>query len=1227
MPELIGAVQYLWATADNMLSLDKVLLSSAYYYRAKAQGQQEFVGPGTYNFIVPANVESIAAVAVGGGGGGAENVNDGGGGGGGALAYANNIPVTPGEVLTVTVGQGGAAGSGAGTAGTTSSVLRSAASSRLYDNFETVGALGSKWVSNQGVTVKTWGSGTGGYPSGPGFASSGISGSSAYLGFTGNAGFRQATTQPQDLTRATKLKIRYIYGNGSNGGEQVDSGEYLGIALSANPGNASNNSGYTNIIYPFPLVYSWTDGEIVIPSIWKRPGVYIRIYQLSSDGSEFDHIGIDNFTIDFDNNIIVAAGGGQPGVGDRGGNGGTPTASTSDLNASSVVMLLTGDGIDGSQNFVDSSPNPKAIGSFQDLNGQGYPLQTTRFKKFGSGSIDFNGASSFYVTGGTDFVLGGDFTIDGWLWVNNQNQAGYQTIWELNDYRNGILFRFGSNTNGFYINGANRGHLVPHFPILQWNHFAVVRSGSTVTVYANGTAIITFTETGVINSGGGPLRVGESAHTGGQFSPPMYLDEFRITKGVARYTSNFVPPATSSNDTTSLTSFTGNPGGKGGNGSTFYGDDSHAGGGGGAGGYTASGGTGGDGRNYTVGDASLGGGGGGGASDNARAFGGGGTGIKGIANNGTVRGGGGSSYNSQVDFISSTINSQIDFSPVSLDSRWSNFLNTYGVWYDNGTYNRGWYAPYTGTYIAEFTADNYIDFKVNGKLVGVESNFGGSQIRNFTTDRGIATLSFYVLNYGGPAGFAVTIRDINGTLLWDTRTYASRNTINRGIRSVAAGTAGSQSVGGFPGGGGGGKDGSVGAGAGGGGAVRIIWGSGRSYPYNASDVTPIELASLNGLILYYDAENAGSYSGGNTVFDISGNSNHGTISLGYAPATVPALGTNKVIRFPATENTKIDFNANELTATTITVEMWAIAYTFASGMFFGFNVHDVWTSSGFLGYNTGQGDVYGISNSRINSLNVTGRWTHYVFVMTVGDYRRNKIYVNGVSESLTQQTGQQLGSNANFNSGVGRIGGWRNDNNYQQVMDLGVFKIYNRELTQAEITTNYNEKRVQYSTPVYYAGLWGKRVSGYYNDDVNFLAGATAVETRAVTDFAFFSSYSNSYSWEFKGYFKAPADGTYTFQTTSDDASHLWIGATAVSGFSTGNALVNNGGLHGYRNASGAINLLANVYYPIRVHFGENFGADGLIIYIYGPTMPIDPDSGMALNGQGYFFHDDTNKL
>jgi hypothetical protein len=1213
-----------------MLALEKVLLGSAYYYRPKAQGQQEFTSPGTYSFIVPANVESISMVAVGGGGGGA-SVNDGGAGGGGALAYSNNVAVTPGESLTVVVGAPGTPGGGSGTAGGTSSVTRSGTGSQIYDNFETVGVLGSKWISSQGVTVKNWGTGTGGYPAGPGFASSGISGSSAYLGFNGNAGFRQATTQSQDLTYATKLKIRYIYGNGTNGGEQVDNGEYLGIALSLSPGNANNNSGYTDIIYPFSLVYSWTDGEIAIPSLWKRAGVYIRIYQLSSSGSEFDHIGIDNFTIEYGNRLLVAAGGGQPGVGNRGGNGGVPAGSTSDQYSSSVVLLLTGDGGDGSRNFVDSSPNPKTISNFQDLNGTGYPLQTTRFKKFGSGSIDFNGRSSFYVTGGTDFVLGGDFTIEGWLWVNDQDQEPYETIWELGDYRNGILFRFGYSIDNFYINGVRRiNNIRQFFPPLQWHHFAVVRSGSTVTVYANGVSISSFTETGVINSNGGSLRVGESSHTGGQQSPPMYLDEFRITKGVARYTGNFTPPTTSSNDTTSLTNFTGFPGGAGGSGSEFFGGNYLTGGGGGAGGYTGSGGAGAGSRDSpTFGVGSTGGGGAGGNNNDIRGFGGGGTGLKGISNNGSGNGGGGSSYNSVTDFISSNINSQVDFYPVTLSYAWGNFLNTYGVWYDNGTYNRGWYAPYTGTYTMEYTADNYIEVRVDGRLVGVESNFGGSTVSTFTASQGIVILSFAVANYGGPAGFAVTIRDRNNTLLWDTRTYASKNSINQAIRSVAAGTNGTQPNGGFPGGGGAGYDtdgsGSTGAGFGGAGAVRIIWGANRSYPYNANDVTPISVASINGLILYYDAENAASYSGGNTIYDISGNANSGTITLGYAPATVPSLGSNKVIRFPATQNTKIDFNANELTSTTITVEMWTIAYSFASGMFFGWNIHDVWTQGGTLGYNTGQGDIYGISASRINSLNVTGRWAHYVFVMNVGDYNRNKIYINGVSQSLSQQYSNQYTPYANFNSGVGRIGGWRNDNNYQQVMDLGVFKIYNRELTQAEITTNYNEKKAQYSTPVYYAGLWGKRVSGYYNDNVNYFASNSTVETRIVTDFSYFSSYTDQYSWEFKGYFRAPADGTYTFATTSDDASHLWIGTTAVSGFSTGNALVNNGGLHGARYIQASISLLANVYYPIRIQFGENYGADLLAVYVYGPTI-TDAD-GNPSTGNGYFFHDDTNKL
>lgn len=97
-----------------------------------AQGQQEYLAAsGTFNFVVPADVYQISAVAIGGGGGGGGWGNAGdeapGGGGGGALAYGA-FAVIPGETLTVNVGAAGAAGAarGNGGAGGTSSVQRGA---------------------------------------------------------------------------------------------------------------------------------------------------------------------------------------------------------------------------------------------------------------------------------------------------------------------------------------------------------------------------------------------------------------------------------------------------------------------------------------------------------------------------------------------------------------------------------------------------------------------------------------------------------------------------------------------------------------------------------------------------------------------------------------------------------------------------------------------------------------------------------------------------------------------------------------------------------------------------------------------------------------------------------------------------------------------------------------------------------------------------------------------
>lgn len=68
------------------------------------RGSAEFNVPGTYTWICPAGVTTVAAVAVGGGGGGGYNTP---GKGGGALAYRNGISVTPGQSYTIVVGVGG----------------------------------------------------------------------------------------------------------------------------------------------------------------------------------------------------------------------------------------------------------------------------------------------------------------------------------------------------------------------------------------------------------------------------------------------------------------------------------------------------------------------------------------------------------------------------------------------------------------------------------------------------------------------------------------------------------------------------------------------------------------------------------------------------------------------------------------------------------------------------------------------------------------------------------------------------------------------------------------------------------------------------------------------------------------------------------------------------------------------------------------------------------------
>lgn len=130
----------------------------------------------------------------------------------------------------------------------------------------------------------------------------------------------------------------------------------------------------------------------------------------------------------------------------------------------------------------------------------------------------------------------------------------------------------------------------------------------------------------------------------------------------------------------------------------------------------------------------------------------------------------------------------------------------------------------------------------------------------------------------------------------------------------------------------------------------------------------------------------------------------------------------------------------------------------------------------------------------------------------------------------------------------------------------------------------------------YTAGLFRTTYSGYFNDVVSFFATATAtattVQTTAIEEPV--TDDGSDFSMQWLGYFRPTTTETYTFFLSSDDASYLWIGSAALSGFATSNATVNNGGLHGNVETSGTAALTAGVYYPIRIQFGDQSGGDVL---------------------------------
>lgn len=148
------------------------------------------------------------------------------------------------------------------------------------------------------------------------------------------------------------------------------------------------------------------------------------------------------------------------------------------------------------------------------------------------------------------------------------------------------------------------------------------------------------------------------------------------------------------------------------------------------------------------------------------------------------------------------------------------------------------------------------------------------------------------------------------------------------------------------------------------------------------------------------------------------------------------------------------------------------------------------------------------------------------------------------------------------------------------------------------------------------SGLYGRRISGDYSSDPSGLDSVTSyTQTNVVSSLNSFTSNADMYSWKWLGYFKPNVTGVWNFVTNSDDGSFLWLGTKAKTGFTMDNAVVDNRGGHGPQPAYGSKLLIANYYYPCRVHFSEGGGGDIM-------TLSWTPPGGSSTtDGNGIFYY------
>lgn len=175
----------------------------------------------------------------------------------------------------------------------------------------------------------------------------------------------------------------------------------------------------------------------------------------------------------------------------------------------------------------------------------------TAQSKFGVSSLLLDGTGDYITSPDSAdwFMSTGDFTIDCWIRINSL--AALVTVFsQTTDATNSVVLNISTlGVITFTITATvpvvTMASASSTVTTATWYHLAVVRSGNNWNIYVNGTSVANTTDADAWADYTGTFQIGAN-NTANGFNG--WIDEFRVSKGVARWTTNFTAP-TSENGT------------------------------------------------------------------------------------------------------------------------------------------------------------------------------------------------------------------------------------------------------------------------------------------------------------------------------------------------------------------------------------------------------------------------------------------------------------------------------------------------------------------------------------------------------------------------------------------------------------------------------------------------------------------------------------------------------